>query len=126
MQLPHMDANTIKKLNRSKVRRVTWPKAWPYAATLTSACRSLYDLMMLDDASRDEAVVAVRMPLMMHFVRKPDACPTQLGLTAAQRKDFEAFTGAIPCVSLDASCETEARNPRSSVIGLWHLRMLTG
>ena len=40
-----------------------------------------------------------------------------MGLTAAQRKDFEAFTGAFPCVSLDASCETEARKPLASVVG---------
>ena len=45
-----------------------------------------------------------------------------MGLTPAQRKDFEAFTGAVPCVSLDASCETEARTPLASVVG----RGLTG
>jgi hypothetical protein len=37
----------------------------------------------------------------------------QLGLTAAQRKDFDAFVGAIPCVSLDAVCETEVRKSGS-------------
>ncbi len=77
---------------------------------LTLVCfRTLYDLMVMDDAGREEAVNAVRTPrLQLHFPRVSRALHhAQLGLTAAQRKDFDGFVGAVPCVSLDAICETE-------------------
>ena len=89
MQLPHMDANSIKKLNRSKVRRVTRSKAWRSSAALTSVCRSLYDLMMLDDAGRDEAVAAVRIYLVLLVLRKlVDTCYTTVGLDRRSAQGF--------------------------------------
>jgi hypothetical protein len=36
-------------------------------------------------------------------------CDVQVGMTDGQRTDFDAFLGAIPCVSVDAFCETEVR-----------------
>ncbi len=38
---------------------------------------------------------------------EPLALCSQVGLTPAQRKDFDTFVSAVPCVSLHAFCETE-------------------
>lgn len=82
--------------------------------------------MVMDDASRDDAVSGVRV-LGASRCRTwgqtvSPRCCTQLGLTSAQRKDFDAFVSAIPCVSLEAVCETEVRE-RARLTGT---RWLTG
>ena len=67
--------------------------------------------MVLDDKARNEAVDAVReapLPCALHHRDHLSETPSsQVGLTPGQRKDFDTFVNAIPCVSLDAYCEIE-------------------
>ena len=56
---------------------------------------------MLDDAGRDEAVVAVRIYLVLLVLRKPvDACYTTVGLDRRSAQGFRSVhLGGSMCVS---------------------------
>jgi hypothetical protein len=63
---------------------------------------------MMLRAMRQSARFVTKRAGVWHACASTDhCCCVQIDLSAGQRKDFDAFMRAIPCVSMHAFCETE-------------------
>ena len=72
--------------------------------------RSLSDLLLLDGTQQNEAVETVRTAARTATRGGTDSPTAQLALDSTQRADFLEFLGAMPCVTVSATCETEVRH----------------
>lgn len=97
----------LKKLARSKVRCVSHVQL--ALAEAEDQSRSLGELLLLSDDQRDAALSAVSELQSCTYVHSLGAVLPQLELEESRRTDIQQLLGAVPSISLAATCETEVR-----------------